>query len=595
MAHQKQTSRSELIAELEAAGAVVMGNKIKCPFHDDRNPSAGVFQGQDGIWRFKCHSCNVGGDVFDIQARRTGKPLAEILRENQDGSGQDWRQHVAGTKKAPKVYGALDEIYTYLSGQCGGKLEDLHEYHKSDGAHNQYVIRWRVSPEKKEIRPVVKRDAGYVMEFPKQRVLYRLLTLADKKTVIITEGEQKADVLAGYGFPTTTSSGGSKAAHLTDWSPLAGRQVIIWPDYDEAGRGYAADVRRILEGIGCRVKIIDPSRLDLRESEDAKDYVDQLRIAGYDELAIRENLIDIFKTKTIATGPAAELDGYFGDVIGGRIVAIPTGLKTLDRFIQLVPETVNGVCGSPGASKSLWMLQLMAFWIEQGIRAACFMLERGLSFHLSRALAQRAGIANLTRLAWVQSNPELVREAMIEHRDFIDRLGRCITVEPDKSISQDDVLAVAKHKAETGHQVIIIDPITLRARSGNAWDADEDLIRGLKAIASQYKTTIICVLHPAKGVVLTPDLSSLSGGAIISRAMDTIVWLDHHGEPKQSSVAIADGFSATEEVTHNRSIIILKSRDGSGTGAKIACDLSSESLLLSEIGLILKKPKKTQE
>ena len=36
-----------------------------------------------------------------------------------------------------------------------------------------------------------------------------------------------------------TSPNGAKSANKADWSPLAGRAAIIWPDADEAGRGYA--------------------------------------------------------------------------------------------------------------------------------------------------------------------------------------------------------------------------------------------------------------------------------------------------------------------------------------------------------------------
>jgi putative DNA primase/helicase len=36
--------------------------------------------------------------------------------------------------------------------------------------------------------------------------------------------------------------GGAGAAKHSDWSPLSGRKVIVWPDHDEPGRRYAGDV-----------------------------------------------------------------------------------------------------------------------------------------------------------------------------------------------------------------------------------------------------------------------------------------------------------------------------------------------------------------
>jgi hypothetical protein len=78
---------------------------------------------------------------------------------------------------------------------------------------------------------------------PDHRPLYRLTELKaanDNRPVIVTEGEKCADALAGLGYITTTTFGGSNAPHKTDLSPLRGRTVIIWPDKDEAGQKYAA-------------------------------------------------------------------------------------------------------------------------------------------------------------------------------------------------------------------------------------------------------------------------------------------------------------------------------------------------------------------
>jgi hypothetical protein len=81
---------------------------------------------------------------------------------------------------------------------------------------------------------------------PAPRPLYRLPELlADcQAPVIVTEGEKKADAVPRLfpGHVGTTSMGGARAAKLSDWSPLAGRNVIIWPDHDEPGRCYADDV-----------------------------------------------------------------------------------------------------------------------------------------------------------------------------------------------------------------------------------------------------------------------------------------------------------------------------------------------------------------
>ncbi len=59
--------------------------------------------------------------------------------------------------------------------------------------------------------------------------------------VVVCEGEKKADLatpILFQGAVGTTSMGGAKAAAQSDWSPLAGCDVVIWADHDEPGAAY---------------------------------------------------------------------------------------------------------------------------------------------------------------------------------------------------------------------------------------------------------------------------------------------------------------------------------------------------------------------
>ena len=84
---------------------------------------------------------------------------------------------------------------------------------------------------------------------PAPRPLYGLDRLAKRPNapVIVCEGEKKADAAERLfpEFVAVTSPNGAKAADKADWTPLAGRSVIIWPDHDDEGAGYAADVVRL--------------------------------------------------------------------------------------------------------------------------------------------------------------------------------------------------------------------------------------------------------------------------------------------------------------------------------------------------------------
>src|SRR5690606_11449953 len=58
--------------------------------------------------------------------------------------------------------------------------------------------------------------------------------------VILVEGEKCAQALIEAGITATTAMHGANApVDKTDWSPLSGKAVLIWPDRDKPGFGYA--------------------------------------------------------------------------------------------------------------------------------------------------------------------------------------------------------------------------------------------------------------------------------------------------------------------------------------------------------------------
>ncbi len=95
---------------------------------------------------------------------------------------------------------------------------------------------------------------------PDLRPLYRLPEIALASTVVLVEGEGNADALAKVGIEATSAMQGAHAPiDKTDWSPLAGKTVIIWPDNDEAGFEYGKKAAAKLAGLGCRVLAVTPA------------------------------------------------------------------------------------------------------------------------------------------------------------------------------------------------------------------------------------------------------------------------------------------------------------------------------------------------
>lgn len=586
--HPLQKDQGALVAELEAAGATVQGTKVKCPWHDDGHASGSLKLGDDGVWRYRCFAggCEMSDkshDIFDIEKKRTGRPLGEIIKTHTQDDAEMTITYETVSKDHRKPFESLEAIYGVLKGKHGGKLEALHTYKDEFDTPVQMVIRWRGADGEKHIWPVVQTIAGYELKVSR-RLLYRLPQLAALGVVVVVEGELKADILAGYGFKVTTSLGGSQAAEKTDWEPLRGQKVIIWPDYDSAGAKYANEVKAILEVMGCQIKTINPATLDLQEGEDAADYVQQLKRAGYDDAQIKENLLQVFaKAKT--TGPGVEVQELITAIGAGKYEPVETGFSTLDDTMQILPGSVNLVCGTPGSSKSLLMLQLAARLFDSKVKTAVFELEKDRCFHLRRALAQRSGMSMITNNRWCKEHKQEAVAAAGEHLEFMDGFGRLIYAMPEKMLYQKDVCEWVQQRADSGCRAVIIDPATRAERMSEPYKADAEFVGRLASIATATRLVIFLVLHPSKAMVTLPDLSMIAGGAAYSRFADNAVWLESH-DSKTSRVRFSTG---TTDAQHDRTLWILKSRDGSGTGTRIAFQFNSNNLTLQELGRIEKK------
>ena len=131
------------------------------------------------------------------------------------------------------------------------------------------------APEKKQktYRPLVyarRRDDDRIRGWRWQGLQkpYPLFDLpqlmADRdKPMLITEGARKAVTAAGLfpNFVPTAMLLGAEAPTRSDCSPLAGRDIVIWPDHDVAGLDFAREVSALLEKTGTasvRVVAVPP-------------------------------------------------------------------------------------------------------------------------------------------------------------------------------------------------------------------------------------------------------------------------------------------------------------------------------------------------
>ena len=113
------------------------------------------------------------------------------------------------------------------------------DYLNADGSYICTVIRFEDSYGKKSILPYNKQTKQY-KSTTEPRPLYNLPGILNSENVILVEGEKCAQALIDAGFCGTTAMMGANASSSkTDWTPLIGKDILIWPDNDDVGKEYA--------------------------------------------------------------------------------------------------------------------------------------------------------------------------------------------------------------------------------------------------------------------------------------------------------------------------------------------------------------------
>lgn len=102
--------------------------------------------------------------------------------------------------------------------------------------------------------------------------LYRAERVAEAvaagETIFVVEGEKDVHAIEALGGTAVCSAMGAGKAHLADWSPLRGANVVIIQDKDDPGRQHAREVSGQLTGVAKTVEIVEA-----KLGKDAADHI----------------------------------------------------------------------------------------------------------------------------------------------------------------------------------------------------------------------------------------------------------------------------------------------------------------------------------
>lgn len=152
-------------------------------------------------------------------------------------------------------------------------------YRSPDGQPLAFVLRFDPINSRKQFFPLTWDGARWQWKAPREpRPLYGLDRLAKKPEapVLLAEGEKASDAAAAL-MPeavAVASMNGAMSPKKSDWSPLQGRRVVIWPDADKPGAAYAEQAGKLaLEAGAASVAVLELASLaaDLPPGWDAAD------------------------------------------------------------------------------------------------------------------------------------------------------------------------------------------------------------------------------------------------------------------------------------------------------------------------------------
>ena len=267
------------------------------------------------------------------------------------------------------------------------------------------VVRFDLPGGGKEVLPLtygmLRGTCGWQFKAPPSpRPPYNLHRLAEHPNapVLVVEGEKAAEAATAL-FPdlvVTTWQGGSQAPARTDWNPLRGRSVIIWPDNDAPGRK-AADllVPLLREAGAASVRVVAvPS-----------DWPDGWDVADPPPVGAAPNALERLLVEAVDPSvDAASVPGGDGGAMPPGFVLRPNGVFRLAddaekpdihvcSALRVVAATSDGAGGAwgrllawedPDGRRHEWAMPL-ALLAGDGGEVRAYLLDHGLFVATGRA------------------------------------------------------------------------------------------------------------------------------------------------------------------------------------------------------------------
>jgi len=234
---------------------------VRCPAHDDRNPSLNIKADGNKLLVHCYAGCSQAAVISALRDRG--------LWPGKTAQHTDTSYAVSAPlrPKAPATPETLTATYIYRDADS----KELFQVHRHEAAGYDKTFRqWVVDP--KNGNKTAPKQAGV------QLVPYNLPDVLTVDQIALVEGEKDADCLISKGLVATTTPMGA-----SNWKPeyakhFDGKHLVIIPDRDKPGQGYRDAVIKDCLGVAASLRVVDlPFGKDVSEYLDGGGSIEQIR------------------------------------------------------------------------------------------------------------------------------------------------------------------------------------------------------------------------------------------------------------------------------------------------------------------------------
>ena len=429
-----------------------------------------------------------GGDIFALWAAARGwdtkrdfpKLIAEI--SSWLGTAPDPAPRSNPQPKGPPV----DDL---------GPHTAKWDYLDASGKLIACVYRYD-TPKGKEFRPldVIARKR----KAPEPRPLYNQPGIVEASCVVLVEGEKCADALIVQQICATTAMNGANApVDKTDWSPLQGKQVVVWPDNDAPGRTYADRIAEHLARLGIAVAIADVPE-DKPEGWDAADAVAE----GFDVAPLLRTAFSRLRHNEPPHAPEEPQEIIPVANHSLREMLADTSPMPLDIISPrvLTPGGLLVFGGAPKVGKSdfilCWLMHMAAGVEFLGMRPPrplrVFILQAEIQYHYLRE-----------RLRQLRIDPE-IRDAALDNLVMTPQLKLMLNEEGLAQV----IAAIHERFPREKPDIIVIDPLR-NVFDGGRPDAHENDNNAMLFFLQKRVEALRDAVNPDAGVVIVHHTSKM--------------------------------------------------------------------------------------